>query len=351
MAPAHHLSSLLLDERPLIVLPGLATKIGLNEAILLQQLHWKSRADRAEVHEGRRWVHTTMDALQLEFPFWSKSTLERTFKTLREAGYVEVKRGRDSNLYTVDTQPTRQLDGSVPADSAASTRQIDGSEPVRLTDLDRQIDGSPSIEEKREEGQTPLGVETPGHLPGLAPPAPPKSKKQLESEALEVQVEELWAFHVETFGAGRVGLTEPRRKTLRGGLKAVELDLDLCKQAIRGLKAYRDSHPTGSKDTSVSVIFETGMNDTRNRTEKIVWWAGQAQDGGGRKASAVDAIPQLHRPIVSQHIQRVNRKLQGRAETNEQVREADESAAWLRENWQLEGKPRGDGTISWEKIA
>ena len=38
------MSKLLINEHPLQVLPSLATKIGLNEAIVLQQIHyWKKK--------------------------------------------------------------------------------------------------------------------------------------------------------------------------------------------------------------------------------------------------------------------------------------------------------------------
>jgi hypothetical protein len=34
------MSKLLLDEQPLLIMPKLATKIGLNESIIVQQIHY-----------------------------------------------------------------------------------------------------------------------------------------------------------------------------------------------------------------------------------------------------------------------------------------------------------------------
>ena len=40
------MSNLLIHEEPLLVLPGLASRIGLNEAIFLQQIHyWLNRSE------------------------------------------------------------------------------------------------------------------------------------------------------------------------------------------------------------------------------------------------------------------------------------------------------------------
>ena len=48
-------SKLLIDEQPLQVLPSLACAIGLNEAMVLQQLHWRLRYSKKQVN-GLFWV-------------------------------------------------------------------------------------------------------------------------------------------------------------------------------------------------------------------------------------------------------------------------------------------------------
>ena len=67
------MSSLLIDEHPLVVLPSLAKEIGLNEAIMLQQIHfWISK--RKHLKGGKHWVYNTYDGWADQFPFWSRSS-------------------------------------------------------------------------------------------------------------------------------------------------------------------------------------------------------------------------------------------------------------------------------------
>jgi DnaD/phage-associated family protein len=80
---------LLLDEEPLVVLPSLAASVGLNESIILQQLHyWLERSNH--VYEGHKWVYNTYEEWQEQFPFWSVSTIRRIITKLEEKGLIIV---------------------------------------------------------------------------------------------------------------------------------------------------------------------------------------------------------------------------------------------------------------------
>jgi len=81
------MSKLLINENPLLILPSLALKIGLNEAILLQQIHYWLVSSQHE-WEGRKWIYNTYKQWQLQLPFLSESTIKRTIKSLEEKGYV-----------------------------------------------------------------------------------------------------------------------------------------------------------------------------------------------------------------------------------------------------------------------
>ena len=82
-------SKLLIDEYPLIVLPKLAAAIGLNEAIVLQQIHYwvetfkKTRDDHHD-QAGHWWVWNTSTEWQENFPFWSERTIWRVLESLRK---------------------------------------------------------------------------------------------------------------------------------------------------------------------------------------------------------------------------------------------------------------------------
>ncbi|NPC91194.1 hypothetical protein HOO54_02725 [Bacillus sp. WMMC1349] len=81
------MNGLLLDEYPLIVIPSLAKEIGLNEAIVIQQVHYWLKSSGKEI-EGRKWIYNTYDEWLEQFPFWSKSTLRRIVSSLEESGLL-----------------------------------------------------------------------------------------------------------------------------------------------------------------------------------------------------------------------------------------------------------------------
>lgn len=96
------MSLLIFDEHPLMVDKKLAKKIGLNQAMVLQQVHyWLENNKKANrnFHQERYWTYNTMDAWQEEFPFWSKETVRRTFDKLRKMGLLVVG---NFNRYKMD---------------------------------------------------------------------------------------------------------------------------------------------------------------------------------------------------------------------------------------------------------
>lgn len=101
--------SLLFTRKPIVVNSDLADRIGLNEAIVLQQVnYWITGSTAGEEYDGRKWVYNTFEKWQEEnFPFWSVDTVKRTFTKLRKLGLVEVKQLRKSqhdhtNFYTIN---------------------------------------------------------------------------------------------------------------------------------------------------------------------------------------------------------------------------------------------------------
>jgi hypothetical protein len=81
------LSKLLLNDKPLIVLPSLAGKVGLNESIVLQQLHYWL-LDSKNIRDGFKWVYNTYEDWQKQFPFWSVRTLKRIITGLETDGLI-----------------------------------------------------------------------------------------------------------------------------------------------------------------------------------------------------------------------------------------------------------------------
>lgn len=77
-----------------MVLPSLAVLIGLNEAIVLQQVHyWINtfrKANKTEhIKDNEWWVYNTYDQWQKDnFPWWSLHTVRRAFESLRSKGVL-----------------------------------------------------------------------------------------------------------------------------------------------------------------------------------------------------------------------------------------------------------------------
>ncbi len=102
------MSLLLLKSRPQIVIPELAARIGLNEALILQQLqYWLSETSSGISYDGHRWIYNTIGEWQKQFPYFSESTIKRTFSNLKNMGLLYIKqinkRNHDrTNFYTIN---------------------------------------------------------------------------------------------------------------------------------------------------------------------------------------------------------------------------------------------------------
>ena len=92
----------LLNSHPLVLDKRLAVEIGLNEALVLQQVHYWleiNKKNNRNYHEGRFWTYNTINEWQEEFPFWSNSTIKRIFKNLRDMKLIIVD---NFNVYQMD---------------------------------------------------------------------------------------------------------------------------------------------------------------------------------------------------------------------------------------------------------
>lgn len=87
------MSKLLFNEQPLVIDKKLATLIGLNEAMVLQQIHYwieiNRKADK-NLQEEKYWTYNTIEEWQREFPFWSVDTVKRTLTKLRKLNILTI---------------------------------------------------------------------------------------------------------------------------------------------------------------------------------------------------------------------------------------------------------------------
>ena len=141
-------TSLLLSKNKIVLNTDLATQIGLNEALVLQQLfYWLEKG--IEIN-GRQWVYKTHAKWQKQdFPFWSVSTIKRTLNNLEKLGLIDVEQLSDNNFdrknyYTINFKKLKEYEGQT----------TDNTEKVKLTssksqnELDEKVKLSPSEEVK-----------------------------------------------------------------------------------------------------------------------------------------------------------------------------------------------------------
>jgi hypothetical protein len=88
------MSNLLYDEQPIVIDRTLSKLLGLNEAIVLQQIHYWLKVNerkKQNFYDGRHWTYNSAKEWQEnDFGFWSLKTIQRTFSNLEDQGILIV---------------------------------------------------------------------------------------------------------------------------------------------------------------------------------------------------------------------------------------------------------------------
>lgn len=91
--------SCLFAKHPIVVNPKLATEIGLNEAIVVQQLNCQLNSKSTKTIVGKKWIYKTYEKWQKDnFPFWSISTIRRTIESLKKLGIISTRKFNKQGL-------------------------------------------------------------------------------------------------------------------------------------------------------------------------------------------------------------------------------------------------------------
>jgi hypothetical protein len=90
-----------MQEKVLYVQPTLAVKIGLKEAIFLQELHFLLNNSKYSF-DGQKWVRKTIDEWLETFPFWSKDILRRIVEKLTKSKIISVEKLAIKHLDTAN---------------------------------------------------------------------------------------------------------------------------------------------------------------------------------------------------------------------------------------------------------
>ena len=127
------MSKILFDEQPLIVSRELAKLIGLNEAIVLQQVHYWLEINRKankNFHDGCYWTYNSMKNWhENDFSFWCFDTVKRTFTSLVKKGYLIAgnynrQKFDQTKWYTIDYKALEMLNLPI------SAKCTNGAEPL-----------------------------------------------------------------------------------------------------------------------------------------------------------------------------------------------------------------------------
>lgn len=74
-----------------MVMPQFAAKVGLNESIVLQQIHyWLVQHEKQQIdyYDGKYWVYNSYPQWQKQFPFWSARTINSIFLKLESLNLI-----------------------------------------------------------------------------------------------------------------------------------------------------------------------------------------------------------------------------------------------------------------------
>ena len=125
-------SKLLIDDYPIQVLPKLAIEIGLNEAIILQQIHyWLNQSNHN--HDGKKWIYNTYDDWNKQFPFWSVMTIRRTITSLEKQNLILI-----ANYNKAGFDKTRWYSINYPVVESANRRCVQNEQTI----CSKRTDGS-----------------------------------------------------------------------------------------------------------------------------------------------------------------------------------------------------------------
>ena len=128
----------LIPESQLVFSPELAATVGLEEAVLLQQIRGLYLHQPATQRDGLRWLHVSRAYLLQLLPFWSSADLDRLCRSLENLGLIRLD-GRtsasESLLLAINeadaAEPTHDTRPGTSASPAAATQGKAASAPAK----------------------------------------------------------------------------------------------------------------------------------------------------------------------------------------------------------------------------
>jgi hypothetical protein len=143
------MSKLLFAENPLVVNPVLAARIGINEAIVLQQIHYWIEINRKKdwnFYEGRHWTYETQEDWLKQFPWLKLRSLQRVISGLKGLGLIlvrqfDAKDWKQRNYYTIDYEALENLPEKPSNPVKSDAAKLAASKATNWRHQERQIGG------------------------------------------------------------------------------------------------------------------------------------------------------------------------------------------------------------------
>ncbi|AWO73905.1 replication protein [Geobacillus thermoleovorans] len=200
------MATLLLDDQPLVILPQLAVAIGLNESIVVQQLHyWLEKSEN--VHDGYKWIYNTYEDWREQFPFWSESTIRRIITKLEKIGIIVSANFNRSRIdktkwYRIDYDKLAEFTSSNQDEQTTDQNDVSTVQNEQMTD---EID-SPSGQNEQSicSNWTDEALNLNRPIPENTTEITTEKKEEVEEDARAHSFREIIQF-VEQNGFGTVG--------------------------------------------------------------------------------------------------------------------------------------------------
>ncbi|MCC5640590.1 hypothetical protein LC593_33125 [Nostoc sp. CHAB 5844] len=152
-------SKLITPESPLLVPPLLAAEIGLEEAVILQQIHYYCQISKHIKRDGRRWFWKTLKDWGETLPFLKPSTIRRAIANLRDNfKLIDVCRHSEKTWYQANWFTINVENVQVLWDSICQKQQIDVS-PLNISNCSPTADHIKEFPSKEFPSQQHSAVE------------------------------------------------------------------------------------------------------------------------------------------------------------------------------------------------
>jgi len=172
---------ILFDEQPIVIPKETAKALGLNKAIILQQVQfWTKIAEKKKINfkDGHYWMYRTLSEWVDEFPWWNEKTIQRALSELEQMGFLissnfNSNRFNKTKWFRIDLDKMSSSNIYKMSRSEQDKMSRSYTENTETTETENSTDSPSSEDSSGEESSFQLESEDPD--PGMQKPI--KSKK------------------------------------------------------------------------------------------------------------------------------------------------------------------------------